>query len=97
MRIWSTLIALVLLLVLAVGIAISWQFFRENSLPAIGWNGWRVWALLAGASLVPAVGLVVWLRTRAGASLAANLFLVGTALAGAASSFVLWLFNNLDF
>lgn len=86
MHIWSKLISLILVLVFAAGLFVAWQVLRAASLADLGW---RMLALLAGACIVPAAGLLVWLQTRAEAqSAVANIFLVVAALAGAASSAV---------
>jgi hypothetical protein len=87
MGFWSKLIAAILGLLLVSGVALSWQFLRFGSVAEMGGP---LLALLAGASIVPAVGLLVWWRAGA-ASLGANVLLVVAALAGAASSAVGWL------
>jgi hypothetical protein len=87
MRIWSGLIALVLLLLLASGAAEAWLFLRTGSLEDLPP---RMLALLAAACIAPAVGLLVWLLAGA-RSVTANLLLIVAALAGAASSAVVWL------
>jgi hypothetical protein len=83
----SKLIAVILGLLLVSGVALSWQSLRVGSVAEMGGP---LLALLAGASIVPAVGLLVWWRAGAG-SLGANVLLIIAALAGAASSAVGWL------
>jgi hypothetical protein len=85
---WNRLIAIFLALLLVSGVVLSWQFLRFGSLAEMGW---MLLALLAGASIVPALGLLVWWRSDAKGSVSASLFLIVAALAGAASSAVGWL------
>ena len=62
MGFWSKLIAVILGLLLVSGVALSWQFLRFGSVAEMGGP---LLALLAGASIVPAVGLLVWGGERA--------------------------------
>lgn len=90
MRVWSALISLILFLTLAAGLAAAWFFLTVslNDLP------WRNIALLVGACLAPAIGLISWMQTGARTA-GASAFLVVAATAGAASSAMLW-FLALD-
>jgi hypothetical protein len=85
MRFWSALIALILLAVLAVGLAAAWMLWGAGSIADFPS---RIHALVAAACIAPAVGLIVWLFAGV-RGVAANLFLIAAALAGAASSAVL--------
>ncbi len=94
MRVWSGLIALILLLLLAAGAAEAWLFLRTGSLEDLPP---RMLGLLAAACVVPAVGLLIWLFAGV-RSVSANLLLVVAALGGAASSAVVFLvLQSLDF
>jgi hypothetical protein len=81
MRIWSKLIALILVLVLASGLVQTWLLLGPDA-------PWTAWALLAVACVLPALGLLVWLRAT---SVGAHVFLVVAALAGGATSAFVWL------
>jgi hypothetical protein len=87
MRIWSNLVAPILVFLLACGLVLSGTFFRTNLAPAE--LLWRDWAVVVCATIVPALGLLVWLRAGAGASPGTKLALVVAAIVGAASSLVL--------
>ena len=94
MRIWSGLIALILLLLAAAGAAEVWLFLRTGSLEDLPP---RMLGLLAAACLAPALGLLVWLFAGA-RSVLANILLVLAAVGGGASAAVVWLvLQSLDF
>ena len=81
------LAAPILVILLACGLVLSGLFFRTFLSPAD--LLWRDWAVVACATIVPAIGLMVWSRAGAGASLRTKLVLIVAALVGAASSLVL--------
>lgn len=87
MRIWSKPIAPILVILLACGLVLSGIFLSRALSPAD--LLWRDWAVIACATIVPALGLLVWSRAGAGASLGTKLVPIVAALIGAASSLVL--------
>ena len=93
MRIWSKLIAPILVILLACGLILSGIYLSRAGLSPAELP-WRMWAVVICATIVPALGLLVWSRVRAGVPPGANLVLVVAALVGAGSSavpsFLLW-------